>query len=111
MKPFVRPLALVFMCALLGVPVACGDDDSTTSGPGADAGGAGGSGGGSDGGTAGDGAEGGAGGEGGEGTMASFDGFDAFREMQSMLRNSPDHWTARAAALVKAKDAEGLFTL
>ncbi len=110
MKPIARSLAWVLVCSLFGVPLACGDDDSSSNGPGMDAAGAAGSGGSNAGGTGGQ-SDGGEGGEGGEGPTASFDAFDAFREMQAMLRESPDHWTARAAALVKAKDAEGLFAL
>lgn len=43
--------------------------------------------------------------------VSDYDAFDAFREMQGVLRQSPDHWAARAAMLAAASDVEGLFEL
>lgn len=40
-----------------------------------------------------------------------FDEYDAWREMQQVLRRSPDAVPARAEALVAAKDLNGLFVL
>src|SRR5688572_8394345 len=113
MPHFARWAVTLFVCgSFAGVAPGCGSDDENEPArppeP-SEAGSAGASGSGGDGGTGGAGGEAGSGGEAGE--PEAIDAFDAWREMQGMLRQSPDHWPARAAALVAAKDAEGLFEL
>src|SRR5687767_13514640 len=109
MPNLVRWAVTLFVCgSFAGVAPGCGSDDEgeSTPAPGSnEAGSAGESGGGGDGGTGGAAGETGSGGEAGEPDV--IDAFDAWREMQGMLRQSPDHWPARAAELVAAKDAEG----
>src|SRR5690349_13727647 len=112
MPHFVRWAVTLLVCgSFVAAAPGCGSDDEdepTRPPEPSEAGSAGASGSGGEGGT-GAGGEAGSGGEAGE--PAAIDAFDAWREMQGMLRQSPDHWPARAAALVAKKDAEGLFEL
>ncbi|MFO0599471.1 MAG: hypothetical protein U0228_29465, partial [Myxococcaceae bacterium] len=71
--------------------------------------GGGGTGGGVGGGTGGGGTD--AGADAGSDAGVPYDEFDAWREMRGVLAKSPDAVPARAAALVAAKDARGLFEL
>jgi hypothetical protein len=104
-----RSFCALLLLSAFASPLACGGDEpGPKRGREAEAG-AGGEGVSSSGGAGGE-AGGDAGGEGGA-AVASYDAFDAFREMQGVLRQSPDHWAARAEALVAAADVEGLFEL
>lgn len=42
---------------------------------------------------------------------SDYDAFDAWREIQAVVRESPDNVPARAEALVAARDVDGLFEL
>ena len=91
-----RSFCALLLLSAFASPLACGGDEPGPKRGGEAEAGAGGEGVSSSGGAGGE-AGGDAGGEGGA-AVASYDAFDAFREMQGVLRQSPDHWAARAEA-------------